>query len=171
MAHVGGFASRSDVMARHQRSWSRDAAFFVALLATALALGAALAHALELPNKIGMSREAYFVVQNIYRGWNRLGYLLAVELVGMLAVVILYRRERRVMWPALVAVGCLITSQVVFWTLTFPANAATSNWTIQPANWEILRQQWEYSHLAGAVMQTLAMAALIVAVLARDRNR
>jgi hypothetical protein len=157
-------------MVRHQRSWSRDVAFFVALLATALALGGALAHALELPNKIGMSREAYFVVQNIYRGWNRLGYLLAVELVGMLSIVILYRRERRVMRPALVAVGCLIAAQVVFWTQTFPANAATSNWTVQPTNWETLRWQWEYSHLAGAVMQTLAMAALIIAVLARDRH-
>lgn len=40
----------------------RDIAFFVALLATALALGAELAHALELPNKIGMSREHYFIV-------------------------------------------------------------------------------------------------------------
>ena len=149
---------------------ARDAVFFVALLATALALGAALAHALELPNKIGMSRESYFVVQNIYRGWNRLGYLLAVELIGMLAVVILYRRERSVRRPALVAVACLIAAQDVFWTLTFPANVATSNWTIAPANWETLRQQWEYSHLAGAVLQTLAMATLIVAVLARHRS-
>jgi len=157
-------------MSTKRMNVAREAAFFVALLTTALALGGALAHALELPNKIGMSREAYFVVQNIYRGWNRLGYLLAVQLVGMLAVAILYRRERSVMRPALVAVGCLMTAQIIFWTLTFPANTATSNWTIAPTNWETLRQQWEYSHLAGAVLQTLAMAALIVAVLARYRN-
>ena len=37
-------------------SFARDTAFFVALLATALALGGALAHAFELPNKIGMTR-------------------------------------------------------------------------------------------------------------------
>jgi len=117
-----------------------------------------------------MPRADYFVVQNIYRGWNRLGYLLAVELVGMLAVVILYRQDRRVMWPALVAVGGVIAAQVVFWMLTFPANVATSNWTVQPTNWDTLRRQWEYSHLAGAACQTLAMAALIIAVLSRDRN-
>jgi hypothetical protein len=157
-------------MESRQKAFGRDAAFFVALFATALALGAALAHALELPNKIGMSRESYFVVQHIYRGWNRLGYLLAVELVGMLAVVILYRGERGVMGAALVALGCLIAAQVIFWTLTFPANVATNNWTVSPTNWEALRQQWEYSHLAGAVLQALAMAALIVAVLARQRN-
>jgi hypothetical protein len=45
----------------------------VALLATAVALGAALAHALELPNKIGMSVDTYFIVQQVYSGWNRLG--------------------------------------------------------------------------------------------------
>jgi hypothetical protein len=39
----------------------QDVAFFVALLATALALGGALAHALELPNKIEMVREHYFI--------------------------------------------------------------------------------------------------------------
>jgi len=157
-------------MIRHRHTVACDIAFFLALFATALALGAALAHALELPNKIGMPRADYFVVQNIYRGWNRLGYLLAVELVGMLAVVILYRQDRRVMWPALVAVGGVIAAQVVFWMLTFPANVATSNWTVQPTNWDTLRRQWEYSHLAGAACQTLAMAALIIAVLSRDRN-
>ena len=76
-------------MEHRDRSLSRDTACFVALLATALALGAALAHALALPNKLGMSREAYFVVQNIYRGWNRLGYLLVIELMGMLAMAAL----------------------------------------------------------------------------------
>jgi hypothetical protein len=47
----------------------RNIAFFIALMATALALGAALAHALELPNKIVLSRDDYFVVQKAYRGW------------------------------------------------------------------------------------------------------
>ena len=149
--------------------WARNIAFFVALLASALAMGAALAHALELPGKIGLPREDYFVVQGIYAGWNRLGFLLAVELAGMLAVALLYRRQRRVLVPALAAIACLVAAQAVFWVFTFPANQATANWTLQPDAWETLRRQWEYSHLAGAVLQTLAMASLIVAVLARDK--
>jgi hypothetical protein len=157
-------------MAPGQRSIAENAAFFIALFATALALGAALAHALELPNKIGMSRDEYFVVQTIYRGWNRLGYLLVVELVSMLMVAILYRTNRYVMWPAVAALACLITAQVIFWTLTFPANVVTNDWTTLPANWDALRLQWEYSHLVGAVLQMGAMAALIVAVLARNRS-
>lgn len=146
---------------------AQNIAFFIALLATALALGGALAHALELPNKIGMSRENYFVVQRAYDGWNRLAYLLAVELAGMLSVIWLYRAEPRVLWPALAALVCLFAAQAIFWIWTFPANQATSNWTIQPDNWERLRREWEYSHLFGALFQTLAMTALIIAVLRR----
>ena len=152
------------------RSFARDAAFFIALLATGFALGGALAHAFELPNKIGMERDAYFVVQTIYSGWDRLAYLLAVELAGILAVIFLYRAEPRVFWPGCVALGGLIGAQIVFWVWTFPANQATENWTRQPANWELLRVQWEYSHLAGAGFQTIAMAALIIAVLQRNHR-
>jgi DMSO reductase anchor subunit len=153
------------------RSFPRDAAFFVALLATSFALGGALAHAFELPNKIGMAREAYFTVQTIYSGWNRLAFVLIIELAGILAVILLYRADPRVLWPACAALGGLVGAQIVFWVWTFPANQATANWTQQPENWEALRSQWEYSHLAGAVFQTIAMAGLIIAVLKRDRPR
>ena len=150
------------------RSFAQDAAFFVALLASTVALGGALAHAFELPNKIGLGRDAYFVVQAIYSGWNRLAFVLAAQLAGMLAVIILYRAEPRVFWPACLALGGLVGAQAVFWIWTFPANQATENWTRQPADWEPLRAQWEYSHLAGAGFQFLAMAALIIAVLRRN---
>jgi hypothetical protein len=146
---------------------ARSVALFVALFATALALGGSLAHALELPNKMQMSLTDYFTVQQIYAGWNRLGWLLAVELGGMLAVAFLYRREPGVLWPAGIALACLVASQVVFWTFTFPVNQATSNWMIMTADWQALRARWEYSHLAGAVCQAGAMAALIVAALRR----
>jgi hypothetical protein len=154
-------------MDRAESSTAHDVAFFVVLLATALALGAALAHALELPNRIGMSREQYFIVQRAYDGWNRLAYLLAAELAGILAVSWLHRAEPRVLWPALVALGCLVAAQATFWIWTFPANQATANWTVQPDIWDTLRRQWEYSHLVGAGFQMLAMAGLIVAVLRR----
>ena len=157
-------------MNRIESSTLQDVAFFVALFATALALGGALAHALELPNKIGMSREHYFIVQRAYDGWNQLAYLLAVELAGMLAVIWLYRAEPRVLWPAIAALTSLVAAQAVFWIWTFPANQATSNWTSQPENWETLRRNWEYSHLAGAVFQVLAMVALVIAVLRRDHG-
>ena len=101
-------------MERTGVSLAHDAAFFVALLATALALGGALAHVLELPNKIGMSHKGYFIVQRVYLGWNRLAYLLLIELAGMLAVIFLYRAQPSVLWPALVALSCLLAAPKSF---------------------------------------------------------
>lgn len=149
------------------RSFARDAAFFIALLATSFALGGALAHAFELLNKIGMTREEYFTVQRIYAGWDRLGFVLAIQLAGILAVMLLYRAQPRVLVPASIGLVALVAAQLVFWVWTFSANQATANWTQQPANWDALRAQWEYSHLAGAAFQTMAMIALVTAVLRR----
>ena len=146
-----------------------DIIFFIALLATALALGAALAHALELPNKIYLTKDEYFIVQKAYRGWSQLGYLLVIELIAMLAVAVLSRHEPRVLWPTIIAIVCLVAAQAVFWTFTYPANVVTDNWTAVPNQWEDVRTRWEYSHLAGAALQVMAMSALIVAVLARAR--
>lgn len=148
-------------------SLSRDLAFFVALLATGLALGGALAHLYELPNKIGLPGDQYFIVQKIYAGWALLGLVLAVQFVSMIVLAVLYRSEARVLWPVIVALAGLVGAQAVFWIYTYPANAATNNWTNQPDNWEVLRSQWEYSHAVGAVFQLLAFCALLVAVLRR----
>ena len=146
---------------------ARNVAFFVALLTTALALGAALAHALELPNKIGLPANEYFIVQKAYWGWARLGFLLLIELASMVALTVLYWRDEPVRWPVLAAIASLVIAQIIFWSFTYPANVATSNWTVIPDNWQHLRRNWECSHFAGAVFQCLAMAALIVAVLSR----
>ena len=145
----------------------RQISFFIAMLATAIALGGALAHALELPNKIGLPADEYFTVQQIYRGWDKLGFLLAIELAAMIGTAILYWHEATVRWSAIAAIGCLVAAQAIFWAFTFPANVATSNWTHIPQNWEHLRRNWEYSHAAGALFQLLAMAALTWGALSR----
>ena len=66
---------------------------------------------------------------------------------------------------ALLALLCIVATQVVFWTLTFPANQQTSNWTVLPENWTALRTRWEYSHAASAVLNLIALFLLIAAVL------
>ena len=146
-----------------------DVAFFIAMVSTALALGAAAAHALELPNKIGLARDQYFIVQTIYAGWNRLAYLLAIQFLSMITVIVISRHESRVFWPTIAALMGLIAAQIVFWTYTYPANVATNNWTTIPQNWEMLRRQWEYSHATGAAFQAFAMSALIVASIVRAK--
>jgi hypothetical protein len=145
---------------------------FTALLFAALALAPALAHLLELPNKIDLPREEYLTVQQIYRGWALLGIVVFGALLSTLAYAIAARRRRGEFLPALIAFLCIAGTQVVFWTFTYPANQATANWTFLPDSWSALRTQWEYSHAASAVLNLAAFVALAIAVLARsDTNR
>ncbi|MBS0527655.1 MAG: DUF1772 domain-containing protein [Proteobacteria bacterium] len=148
----------------------RRIALFIALMSTALALGPALAHLLELPNKIALPRNAYFTVQQIYAGWSLLGVVLLVQLLSIASVIAFAGEEHRLRLCAIVALLCLAGAQALFWTFTYPANAATANWTVQPDNWQALRQQWEYSHAAGALLQLVAMASLVVGAIGRARK-
>jgi hypothetical protein len=142
-------------------------AFFAALLASALALGPALAHLFELPNKIGLPGDEYFIVQKAYRGWSLLGGLLLVQVAALATAAYLARTEPRTLKLVLLALVAVLAAQIVFWLFTYPANVATANWTLQPASWERLRWQWEYSHAAGAILQLSAFCLLIIAVLGR----
>ena len=142
---------------------------FCSLLFVALALAPALAHLLELPNKIGMSREEYFVVQQIYRGWALLALVVAGALVSTLALTVMVRKRRLECALALVAFLCIVGTQAVYWTSTFPAIQQTANWSVLPDNWMALRAQWEYSHAASAILYLIGFVALACSVLARDR--
>jgi hypothetical protein len=143
---------------------------FVSLLFVALALAPAMAHLLELPNKINLSREHYLVVQQIYRGWALLGFVVAGALLSTLALTIALRRERKAFIFALIAFLCIAGTQVVFWTYTYPANQATNNWTLPPENWEELRRQWEYFHATSAVLNLAALVSVILSVLLRNEQ-
>jgi hypothetical protein len=142
--------------------------YFLSLLFAALALAPAMAHLLELPNKINLSREDYLTVQQIYRGWALLGFIVAGALLSTLALTITIRRERKAFIFALIAFLCIAGTQVIFWIYTYPANQATKNWTMLPENWMELRRQWEYSHATSAVLNLVAVITLILSVLARD---
>lgn len=144
--------------------------YFIALFFVAVALGPALAHLLELPNKIILARDEYLTVQQIYRGWALLGFVVAGALVSTLVLAVRVRREWRAFVFALIAFICIIGTQVVFWTYTYPTNQATNNWTMLPDNWRDLRRQWEYSHATSAGLNLLALVAMILSVLASRRS-
>jgi hypothetical protein len=133
---------------------------FLAIVLTALALVPAGAHLAELPNKIGLGQEAYFIVQSVYRGWALFGIALFGALAANLALAILIRRQRAPFWLALAAFLLVAATLAIFFIWTYPANQATSNWTVVPANWQELRTTWEYAHATNAILAFLALCAV-----------
>ena len=143
---------------------------FFAVILTALALVPAGAHFFELPNKIRLSQEQYFTVQGVYRGWALFGFVLLGAIGANLAHAILIRDEPRAFWFALLAFLLMVALFAIFFIWTYPANQATFNWTVAPANWASLRIQWEYSHAANAVMTFLALCAVTASLLVTKRR-
>jgi hypothetical protein len=133
---------------------------FLAVLLTALVLVPAGAHLFELPNKIDLHENDYFIVQNIYRGWALFGIVLFGALGANLALAFAAWRQGRNFIAPLIAFACIGVGLIGFFTWTYPANVATSNWTEVPANWQVLRQQWEYSHAANALLNFVGFCAL-----------
>jgi len=132
------------------------------LFFVALAWGPAAAHLLEMHAKLDLGREAYQTVQQIYRGWALLGFVVLGELIACAGFA---WRSRGEPWAALAAaaLGCVVGAHLLFWVFTFPANQATANWTSLPANWSLLRTQWEYSHAAAAALTLSALVCLLLA--------
>lgn len=143
-------------------------AYFLSLVFAGLAMAPAFAHLLELPNKIGLPREEYFIVQQIYRGWALLGIVVIGALLSTLALTVMLRNRRKPFILSLIAFLAIAGTQVIFWTYTQPANLATENWTMIPQNWETLRRQWEYSHAASAGLNFTAFVTLVLSLLSRD---
>src|SRR5882724_3010759 len=107
----------------------------------------------------------YLKVQQIYRGWALLGFVVVGALLSTLVLTITVRHERKAFILALIAFFCIAGTQVIFWTYTYPSNQATNNWTMLPENWAELRRQWEYSHATSAVLNLVALVMLILSFL------
>jgi hypothetical protein len=138
-----------------------NSVWVVSLLLATLAMMPAAAHALELPNKIGLSGVEYLTVQRLYRGWSFTRLVVVAALVSMLILLFLLREFPTAFALAWVAFLCLAGTQLVFWTFTQPVNRVTANWTFLPGDWFELRRRWEYSHAASAVLNLVALVALI----------
>ncbi|MGF1595129.1 MAG: hypothetical protein ACFCUW_17750 [Kiloniellaceae bacterium] len=135
---------------------------FIALVLTALALVPSGAHLLELPGKIGLSQDDYFVVQEIYRGWALFGFVLVGAITATFVLAVLLYGSRTPFVLACAAFLLITTTLAVFYLGAFPANQATGNWTVVPDNWRALRSQWEFGHATAAVLTFVAFCALVL---------
>ncbi len=144
---------------------------FLAVILTALAFVPGAAHLMELPAKIDMPEQPYFIVQQIYRGWAWVGLAIFAALFANLGSAMLAPRQSRQFWLS-TAAGLLIAAMLaIFFIWTYPANQATANWTSVPEGWERLRAQWEYSHAVNAVIMFVALLCSVGSALSSDVAR
>lgn len=144
---------------------SLDLLRMLALMFTGLALVPSGAHLMELPNKMKLSRDEYLTAQRLYRGWAFVGGVVVAALVATFALAVAMKSQPGAFQAAIVAFACVAATQLVFWVFTFPVNRRTANWTIVPDEWQTLRDRWEYSHAASAILNLAAFIAASLAVI------
>src|SRR5262245_27897177 len=139
---------------------------FFAIVLTALSLVPSGAHLFELLNKINLAAEPYFIVQNIYRGWNLFGFVLILAVIVNFVLALMVRRHGFASAMAFLAGACMATTLVIFFIWVEPANRATDYWTTIASNWQALRAHWEYGHAVNAVVTFVAFCSVTLSALA-----
>lgn len=159
----------------------------VAVFLVGIAMSMALAHALEYPGKLRLDERTYMAVQTIYYpGFTIGGIGEPLAVIVTLILVFLTRSDSMAFWWVLSAFIAVAAMHAIFWTVTQPTNrywlkdqqldaagarffavdresrrnAANAN----NLDWIRLRNRWEYSHIARAVLSTFALLALVISI-------
>src|SRR5262245_32509300 len=139
--------------------------YFLAIMLTAIAMSAALAHLFELPNKIDVGAAGYLTVRRNYDNWWIVGLSVPLAFIGVLVVTISLRGSGVPFTLALTALFLLVGEMVAFCGFTAPVNRATENLTMLPSNWGELRDRWEYLHAVRVILYVLALGTLVMSAL------
>jgi Domain of unknown function (DUF1772) len=151
------------------------------LAIVAIALAPALAHALELPGKLRLGREDYLTVQAIYYpGFTRAGIAEPASSLALLLLAFLTPAGTAAFWLTLAALVATLAMQAIFWLRTQPVNRiwvrdldlgradaaffGTGPSAGAAADWTVLRDRWEGSHVARAACAAAAFLLLAIAV-------
>lgn len=139
------------------------------ILLTALSMGAALAHLLEMPAKTAYDAGLWLhLLQTLYPpGFGTAGAVFEVaSLVSVAILVVLVRHRSPALGWTLVGAACLVASHALFWLRVAPVNTTLLPLTADtlPPDWMRLRDQWEHTHALRAVLQIVALGALVWSV-------
>jgi hypothetical protein len=160
------------------------------VILVAFAMAPALAHALELPGKMRLAKQEYFVTQRIYYPGFTIGGGIG-EVGGFISTAVLVFLTPSGSVPfylTLAALVGLIAMQAVYWIAVHPVNrvwlesalqSKTPNrfgfsffsfgrrrdrTAAQAPEWTDLRDRWEYSHVVRAMFATLSFILLVVSI-------
>ena len=149
----------------------------------AVTMTLALAHALEYPGKMRLSKQEYLAAQAIYYpGFTLGGIAEGVSMIALGVLAFLTRGSGAVFWLTLGAFLAIVALHLVYWVLTHPVNnfwikdvklhrAGTRFFGLSPApriggqpDWTELRDQWERSHLIRAVLGVVGLLLLTISL-------
>jgi hypothetical protein len=154
-------------------------------MVVAVAMALVLAHALELPGKMRLSREQYLAVQPIYYpGFTFGGMAEPTGLVLLLVLLFFTPFGSARFWLTASAFVSLLAMHVTYWLLTHPANnfwlkdfalkrGGAAFFSFDPLSrsadasqpdWTLLRDRWEQSHLICTGFAILSFVLLVTAV-------
>ncbi|MDB5814874.1 MAG: hypothetical protein JWN23_1991 [Rhodocyclales bacterium] len=153
-----------------------------------LAMVPAAAHALELPGKLRLTKDAYIAVQPIYYpGFTIVGMAEPAAIISAIVLLVLMPWGGADCWLTVLALFGLVSMHAVYWLFTHPVN----NFWLQSENlgrvgsgffawgsagkrshqsephsldWTQLRNRWEYSHVARAGLAALSFTALVIVI-------
>jgi hypothetical protein len=155
----------------------------ITLLLAALALTMESAHVLELPQKMHYDAQMYSAVNTtLYRYFAIVGGVYQVGSIVAAAILAFLVRKRRPSFEwTLAGALCLLLAFGIWLTVVAPVNGEVTKAlgtapASVPAIWMRLRNQWEYGHAAGFVVQLIGVCMLLLSVLvetpkSRTRNR
>jgi hypothetical protein len=153
-----------------------------AILCVAVAMALSLAHALEWPGKLRLSKQEYLCVQPIYYpGFTFGGIAEPLGLVLLILLLVLTPAQSTAFWLTAAALAALAAMHASYWLLTHPVNnfwlkdfklkgfgAAFFGLGTQQdkdkADWTTLRDRWELSHVVRAVLGVASLIFLAAAV-------
>ena len=156
----------------------------VTLMLVAVTMALALAHALEYPGKMRLSKQEYLATQAIYYpGFTLGGIAEGVSVIALAVLAFLTRGSGAVFWLTLAAFLAIAALHGVYWMLTHPVNnfwvkdvkmnstgarffglSLTPRTGGQEPEWTELRDQWERSHLIRAVLGVVGLLLLTISL-------
>jgi hypothetical protein len=153
----------------------------ITLVLVAVGFSLTLAHALELPGKKRLDKQAYVAVQSIYYPGFTIGGLFGEfgAIVATMILLVVTPSDTVAHVLTFIALIALLLMHALYWVLTHPVNrvwlgdqklgsagAAFFNTTgagIADEDWTRLRDRWEHSHVARAGCAFVAFVALAAA--------
>ncbi|MGQ0539887.1 MAG: hypothetical protein ACT4R6_13140 [Gemmatimonadaceae bacterium] len=143
---------------------------FITIMLTALLATVGFTHFWQWPPRMEYDGPLWLRTLGLYVDYGPAAAGPLLEVAAVLATfgLVYLLRGRGASWAwALVAAVLLVVSMAAWWAFVYPVSNVVAGWPPAgpPENWTFFRAQWEYTHVARALLMLTALGALVYSVL------